>query len=75
MKKSWAVMRRDLIKLSRNPLTIVTSVMLPIIYLIIFGNSFHPVAVDRSTRWLSDSSWVRMVRGKTSCCDSVNPPW
>jgi ABC-2 type transport system permease protein len=41
MKKSWAVMRRDLIKLSRNPLTIVTSVMLPIIYLIIFGNSFQ----------------------------------
>src|SRR6202030_389572 len=43
MKKSWAVMRRDLIKLSRNPLTIVTSVMLPIIYLIIFGNSFQGV--------------------------------
>src|ERR1700687_5908329 len=43
MKKSWAVMRRDLIKLSRNPLTIVTSVMLTIIYLIIFGNSFQGV--------------------------------
>lgn len=43
MKKSWAIMRRDLLKLSRNPLTIVTSVMLPIIYLIIFGNSFQGV--------------------------------
>src|ERR1700687_1835511 len=43
MKKSWAVMRRDLIRLSRNPLTIVTSAMLPIIYPIIFGNSFQGV--------------------------------
>jgi len=43
MKKSWAIMRRDLLKLSRNPLTIVTSVLLPIIYLVIFGNSFQGV--------------------------------
>lgn len=43
MKKSWAIMRRDLLKLSRNPLTIFTSVLLPIIYLVIFGNSFQGV--------------------------------
>jgi len=43
MHKSWAIMRRDLIKMSRNPLTIVTSVLLPIIYLVIFGNSFQGV--------------------------------
>lgn len=43
MLKTWAVMRRDLLKLSRNPLTLFTSVLLPIIYLIIFGNSFQGV--------------------------------
>lgn len=43
MKKSWAIMRRDLLKLSRNPLTIFTAVLLPIIYLVIFGNSFQGV--------------------------------
>jgi ABC-2 type transport system permease protein len=43
MKKTWAIMRRDLLKLSRNPLTIITSVLMPIIYLIIFGNSFQGV--------------------------------
>ena len=36
-------MRRDLLKLGRNPLTIFTSVLLPIIYLVIFGNSFQGV--------------------------------
>lgn len=36
-------MRRDLLKLSRNPITILTAVLLPIIYLVIFGNSFQGV--------------------------------
>jgi ABC-2 type transport system permease protein len=43
MRKTWSIMRRDLLKLRRNPLTIFTSVLLPIIYLIIFGNSFQGV--------------------------------
>lgn len=43
MQKSWAIMRRDLIKLSRNPLTMLITVLLPIIYLVIFGNSFQGV--------------------------------
>ena len=43
MRKTWSIMRRDLLKLARNPLTIVTSVLLPIIYLVIFGNSFQGV--------------------------------
>ena len=42
MRKTWSIMRRDLLKLGRNPLTIVTSVLLPI-YLVIFGNSFQGV--------------------------------
>jgi hypothetical protein len=33
----------------------------------------HPVAVDRSTRWFSNSSCGGMVKGKTSVCDPVNP--
>src|SRR5690242_16470985 len=51
MKKSWAVMRRDLIKLSKAPILIITSVVLPILFLLIFGNSLQgelkhlPVAV------------------------------
>src|ERR1700686_1092595 len=43
MRKTWSIMRRDLLKLGRNPLTIFTSVLLPIIYLVIFGNSFQVV--------------------------------
>src|SRR6202171_4428163 len=43
MRKTWAIWRRDLLKLGRNPLTIFTSVLLPIIYLVIFGNSFQGV--------------------------------
>ncbi len=41
MQKSWAVMRRDLIKLSKTPALIVTSVVLPILFLLIFGNSLQ----------------------------------
>ncbi len=49
--KIWAVMRRDLRKFVRNPLTMATSIVMPIVYLVIMGNSFHgelknlPVAV------------------------------
>jgi ABC-2 type transport system permease protein len=43
MRKTWAVMRRDLLKLRRNPLTVIGSVMLPLIYLVIFGDSFQGV--------------------------------
>lgn len=41
MKKSWAVMRRDLIKLSKAPALVVTSVVMPILFLLIFGNSLQ----------------------------------
>lgn len=41
MKKSWAIMRRDLIKLSRTPALIITSVVMPILFLLIFGNSLE----------------------------------
>ena len=41
MKKSWAVMRRDLIKLSKAPALVVTSVVMPILFLMIFGNSLQ----------------------------------
>jgi ABC-2 type transport system permease protein len=49
--KIWAVMRRDLLKLLRNPLTLMTIVLMPIVYLVIIGNSFNgqlknlPIAV------------------------------
>src|SRR5215469_5035772 len=41
MKKSWAIMRRDLIKLSKSPALIITSVVMPILFLFIFGNSLE----------------------------------
>jgi ABC-2 type transport system permease protein len=41
MKKTWAVMRRDLIKLSRSPALIVTSIVMPMLFLVIFGNSLE----------------------------------
>jgi ABC-2 type transport system permease protein len=49
--KAWAIMRRDLLKLMRNPLTLMTTVLMPIVYLVIIGNSFNgtlkhlPIAV------------------------------
>ena len=49
--KTFAVMRRDLLKLMRNPLTLLSTILMPIIYLVIIGNSFQgqlkhlPVAV------------------------------
>ncbi len=41
MKKSWAIMRRDLIKLSKTPALIVTSIVMPVLFLLIFGNSLE----------------------------------
>jgi len=41
MKKTWAIMRRDLLKLSRNPLTLLSTILMPIVYLVIIGNSFN----------------------------------
>jgi ABC-2 type transport system permease protein len=41
VKKSWAIMRRDLIKLSKSPALIVASVIMPILFLVIFGNSLE----------------------------------
>lgn len=49
--RAWAIMRRDLLKLMRNPLTLITTVLMPIVYLVIIGNSFNgtlkhlPIAV------------------------------
>jgi ABC-2 type transport system permease protein len=36
-----AIMRRELKRLSRNPITLLTTVLMPIIYLMILGNSFQ----------------------------------
>jgi ABC-2 type transport system permease protein len=39
--KIWAIMRRDLRKLYRNPITLLSVILMPIIYLVIIGNSFE----------------------------------
>ncbi len=44
--KMWAIMRRDLLKLSRNPLTLLSTILMPIVYLVIIGNSFNGNLTD-----------------------------
>ncbi len=39
--KFLAIMRRDLKKLTRNPITLMATVLMPIVYLVIIGNSFQ----------------------------------
>jgi ABC-2 type transport system permease protein len=39
--KFLAVMRRDLKKLIRNPVTLLSVILMPIVYLVIIGNSFQ----------------------------------
>jgi ABC-2 type transport system permease protein len=41
MRKTWAIMRRDLIKLSKTPALIITSIVMPVLFLLIFGNSLE----------------------------------
>ncbi|HYB91222.1 MAG TPA: ABC transporter permease [Candidatus Binataceae bacterium] len=49
--KLWAITRRELKRLMRNPLTLIMATFMPILYLVIIGNSFQgqlkhlPVAV------------------------------
>ncbi len=37
----WAVMVRDLLRISRNPVSLVSSVLLPVLYLLILGNALQ----------------------------------
>ena len=41
MGKLWAVMQRDLLRMMRNPITLLGSVVLPLVYLLILGNSLQ----------------------------------
>jgi ABC-2 type transport system permease protein len=41
MMQFWAMMRRDLLKMLRNPLALISSILLPIVYLLIMGNTFE----------------------------------
>jgi ABC-2 type transport system permease protein len=54
--KLWAVMRRDLVKQSRNPMTIITSVLMPIVYLLIIGNAFQGQLKHLSLAVVSEDS-------------------
>ena len=51
--KMWAIMRRDLLKLSRNPLTLLSTILMPIVYLVIIGNSFNGNSSICRSRWWS----------------------
>lgn len=39
MGKLWAVMKRDLLRMLRNPVTLLGTIILPLVYLLILGNS------------------------------------
>lgn len=39
--KVWAVMQRDLLRIVRNPASLASAVLLPILYLVILGNSLQ----------------------------------
>jgi ABC-2 type transport system permease protein len=39
--KVWAVMERDLLRILRNPASLTSAVLLPILYLVILGNSLQ----------------------------------
>ncbi len=39
--KVWAVMQRDLLRILRNPASLASAVLLPILYLVILGNSLQ----------------------------------
>lgn len=41
MSKIWAVMLRDLLRMMRNPVTLLSAVVLPLVYLLILGNSLQ----------------------------------
>ncbi|MFQ5598175.1 MAG: ABC transporter permease [Nitrospiria bacterium] len=46
MTRVWAFVERDIRKFMRNPLTIFSSVFLPIVYLLVIGNSFQGTLKD-----------------------------
>lgn len=39
--KIWAVMQRDLLRLMRNPITLASTVLMPLLYLFVLGNSLQ----------------------------------
>jgi ABC-2 type transport system permease protein len=41
MMKVWAVWERDLLRMVRNPMTLMSSIVLPLVYLLILGNSLE----------------------------------
>lgn len=46
MRRLLAVIERDLIKFKRNPVVIGMSILMPILYLLILGNSFQGKLTD-----------------------------
>lgn len=60
MTRIWAVVQRDLLKFRRNPLVMLMSIIMPILYLIILGSSFQGklvglplVVVNNDSGWFS----------------------
>ncbi|HQJ09302.1 MAG TPA: ABC transporter permease, partial [Deltaproteobacteria bacterium] len=60
MMRIQAVIQRDLLKFGRNPLIVIMSIFMPILYLVILGSSFQGklvglpmVVVNKDTGWHS----------------------
>jgi len=41
IRETWALTKRELLRLARNPQAIATSLLLPILYLLLFGQGFN----------------------------------
>jgi ABC-2 type transport system permease protein len=46
MGRIWAVMKRDLLRMLRNPLVLLSAIGLPLVYLLILGNSLQGPLTD-----------------------------
>ncbi len=46
MTRVWAFVERDLRKFARNPVTLFSSIFLPIVYLLVIGNAFQGTLTD-----------------------------
>ena len=65
--KFLAIMRRDLKKLTRNPITLISVILMPIVYLVIIGNSFQgQLSICRSSS--SSRITVSMRAASSNSC-------
>lgn len=66
LRELGALTRRELLKLSRNPQAIFTSLLLPLLYLLLFGQGFNIQPVPLSPLWTHQQTLDFWFRGAPS---------